>query len=142
MTQNGAYFAFFKFNIPSQKYDKNNSIKIIFIKIIIKTNVIKTYIEYNHFIAIKYSITRTFIKVEYIFISYNAVKSFVIILLATKEKVSMQLDNHQQLHHTFFELYIHQDSIQLKKYFHNQLCHTFLEFYINRGQNQMEKNKF
>ena len=39
------FFAFFKFNMPSQKSDKNNSIRIIFIKIIIKINIIKIYIK-------------------------------------------------------------------------------------------------
>ena len=36
-------FTFFKFNMPSQKSDKNDGIRIIFIKIIIKINIIKIY---------------------------------------------------------------------------------------------------
>ena len=36
-------FVFFKFTMPSQKSDKNNSIKIIFIKIVVKFNIIKIY---------------------------------------------------------------------------------------------------
>ena len=39
-------------------------------------------------------------------------------------------ENNQQLHHTFFELYIYEGSIQLKKELQKQLCHTFLEFNI------------
>ena len=46
-------FEFFKFNMPSQKSDKNNCIRIIFTKIIIKINVIKIYIKNTHFISRK-----------------------------------------------------------------------------------------
>ena len=59
-------FAFFKLNIPSQKSDKNNSIRIIFIETIIKINIIKIYTKNTHFITRKYSITRIFIEIEYI----------------------------------------------------------------------------
>ena len=40
--------------------------------------------------------------------------------------------NHQQLHHRIFELFIDQGSIQLKEDLSKQLCHTFLEFYTNQ----------
>ena len=52
----------------------------------------------------------------------------------------MLLENHQQLHRTFFELHIYQGTIQLKKCFQKQLRHTFPEFYTNQGQNQIQKN--
>ena len=42
----------------------------------------------------------------------------------------MFLENNQQLHHTFFELYIYEGIIQLEKELQKQLCHTFLEFNI------------
>ena len=58
----------FQFEMPSRKSDKNSSIRIIFIKIIMKINVIKIYIENNRFITRKYDITIIFIKMEYIFI--------------------------------------------------------------------------
>ena len=70
------YFAFYKFNMPSQKYDTNNNIRIIFIKILIKINIIKIYIKNTHFITRKYNITRIFIKVEYIFICLQSSKKF------------------------------------------------------------------
>ena len=59
---------FIRFNMPNQKSAKNNSIWIIFIKIIVKSNIIKININNTHFIIIKYSITRIFIKIDYIFI--------------------------------------------------------------------------
>ena len=37
------FFAFFKLNIISQKSDKNNTIRIIFIKVTITINIIKFY---------------------------------------------------------------------------------------------------
>ena len=46
-------FTFFKLDMPSQKLDKNNSTRIIFIKIIIKVNIIKIYVKNTHFIARK-----------------------------------------------------------------------------------------
>ena len=49
-----------------------NSVRIIFIKIIIKINIIKIYIKNPHFIARKY--IRIFIKVEYIFLCVQSSK--------------------------------------------------------------------
>ena len=71
------FFVFFKFNMLSQKSDKNNSIRIIFIKIIIKINIIKINMNNTHFILIKYKITRIFIKIEYIFICILISKKFL-----------------------------------------------------------------
>ena len=65
------FFAFLKFDMPHQNSDKNNG--IIFIKILIKINIIKIYIKNTHSIKTKYSITRIFIKVHiytYIYIIY------------------------------------------------------------------------
>ena len=59
-------FTFFKFNTRSQKSDKNNTIRIIFIKIVIKINIFKINFKNTHFNTIKYRITRIFIKVEYV----------------------------------------------------------------------------
>ena len=65
-----SFFKFFvlsRFNMPSQKCDKNNNLKIIFIKFIIKINIININIKNTHSSTIKYGITRTLIEVEYIF---------------------------------------------------------------------------
>ena len=62
------FFVFFKFNMSSQKSDENNSIRIIFIKIIFKISIIKICIKNNHFITRNYEITRISIKIEYFFI--------------------------------------------------------------------------
>ena len=43
----------------------------------------------------------------------------------------MMLENYQQLHGTFFELYIYQDNILLKKDIKKQPSHIFLQFYID-----------
>ena len=74
------FFALFKFNMPSQKSDMNNSIRIVFIKIIINLSIIKIYINNTHFITRKYDITRIFTKVEYIFICVQSSKNFLKIL--------------------------------------------------------------
>ena len=70
-------FAFFKFNMSSQKSDKNNSIRVIFMKIIIKINIIKIYINNTHLITRKFDITRIFIKEEYIFICVEITQKFL-----------------------------------------------------------------
>ena len=68
-------FTFFKFNMPKQKSDMINSIRIISINIIIaKVNAIKIYIKNTNFIEIKYNITKIFIKIEYIFICIQSSK--------------------------------------------------------------------
>ena len=56
------FFVFFKFNMPSQNSDKNNYIRFTFIKIIIKINIIKTYIKNTHSITIKYGIPDSSLK--------------------------------------------------------------------------------
>ena len=49
--------------MPRQKSEKNSSIRIIFIKIIIvKDDVIKIYIKNTQFIIIKWGITLIFLK--------------------------------------------------------------------------------
>ena len=44
----------------------------------------------------------------------------------------MLQENHQELLHTFFEFYVYQDNILLKKDLQKQLCHIFIEFYIDQ----------
>ena len=55
----------------------------------------------------------------------------------------MLLDNHQQFHHTFFELHKlsgqHTIKKNIKKHITKQLCHTFLESYIDQEQNKIQK---
>ena len=58
-------FALFKFNAKCQKSNKNCSIRIIFIEMIIEINIIKVNTNNTRFITIKYSFTRIFIKIEY-----------------------------------------------------------------------------
>ena len=50
--------------MPSQKSDKDNSIRIIFIKTVMQINIIKIYTENAHFIKTKCGITRIFIKIK------------------------------------------------------------------------------
>ena len=76
---------YFKFNMPSQKSDNNNSITIIFIKTIIEINIIKISIKNTHFFTNKYGVTRIFIKVEYIFICIQSIKIFFNHFIVTKE---------------------------------------------------------
>ena len=57
----------------SQKSDKNNSIRIIFIKIIVKINIIKIYTKNIHFITTKCEVPRIFIKKNKQSSAYKAV---------------------------------------------------------------------
>ena len=54
----------------------------------------------------------------------------------------MLLENHQQLHHIFFDFYIYQCSILLKKDMKKQLCYIFLEVHIDQEQNQIQKSTY
>ena len=63
-------FAFFKSNMPSKN---SYSIRIIFIKIIIKISIINTCTKNTHFITTNCDITRIFIKMEYRFISVKSI---------------------------------------------------------------------
>ena len=63
--------------------DKDNSIRVIFTKIIIKINIIKIYTKNTHFFTTKCDITRIFIKKSKPSSAYKLVYSFLIILLVT-----------------------------------------------------------
>ena len=52
----------------------------------------------------------------------------------------MLLENNQQLYHTFFESYIDQDNILLKKDLQNQLCNSVFKFCIDQELNQIQKS--
>ena len=69
-------FAFFKFNVLTQKFDKNISIGKIFIKIITNINIIKIFIKNTHLITRKYYINRIFIIIEHIFICIQSSVKF------------------------------------------------------------------
>ena len=102
--------------MPGQDPDKNNSIKVIFIKIIIKINIFKIYIKNTHSIALKYNIIRNFIFIRNRFSSAcKAIKKVFIILLVTNQSGIGFYCCQRQVHHAFFELYFYQDRIQLKQ---------------------------
>ena len=73
--------------------------------------------EIVSFCLIKYSVTRTLIKVEYLFISMQISKKLFNHVASNKPigNKFMLLDNHQQLYHTFFESYIDQEHILFNK---------------------------
>ena len=51
----------------------------------------------------------------------------------------MLLDNHQMLHHKFFEFCIYQANIITTNNITKQLCHIFLEFHVEQEENQIQK---
>ena len=59
-------FEFLKFTTPNQKSDMNNSIRIIFIKIITKINFFNIYSKGMSLISNKYAFIKIFIIKEYI----------------------------------------------------------------------------
>ena len=70
------FFSFYKFNMLSQKSRNNVSIRIIFIKFNIKTNIIKIYIKNTYSFTTKCGFVRAFIKLVYIFICIKSSKTF------------------------------------------------------------------
>ena len=79
-------FAFSKFNMPSQKPDKNNGIKIFFIIIsIFKITITKIYTKNTHSITHKYASIESSLKQNIFSSVYKAVKSILIILLVTNQ---------------------------------------------------------
>ena len=71
--------------MSSQKSGKNNSVRNIFIKIIIKINIIKIYTKNTHFITTKCNIARILIKKSKPSSENRTVQFFLIILLVTKQ---------------------------------------------------------
>ena len=71
--------------MPSPKSDKNNSIKIIFIKIIIKISIIKIYIKNPIPLQLNTILPESSLKESIFSSAYKAVKSFLIILLVTNQ---------------------------------------------------------
>ena len=101
------------------------SVRIIFIKII-EIDIIMIYTKNIHFI------TRIFIKKSKISSVYKSVWSFLIILHVTNQSGMLLLENHQQVHYTFFEFYTYQGNILFKKNIKEQIFYFFLEFYIDQ----------
>ena len=115
---------FFKFTMPNQKFDENNSIRIIFIKIIIKVNIIKIY-KNAHFITRKFRITSIFI-------------SFSIILFVTKQLgigFSATRESSKVSFYILWNVYLSGQYTYIKK-----LSHILLEFYIDEEYQQIQKN--
>ena len=109
--------------------------RIIVIETIIKINISKIYIKITYSITTKYKITRIFIKMECISICIKSSTKLFIHFTCSKPIVTNQLgissillENHQQLHHRFFELYIYQDNILLKRICRNNSVTHFLSF--------------
>ena len=115
---------FFKFTMPNQKFDQNNSIRIIFMKIIIKVNIIKIY-KNAHFITRKFRITSIFI-------------SFSIILFVTKQLgigFSATRESSKVSFYILWNVYLSGQYTYIKK-----LSHILLEFYIDEEYQQIQKN--
>ena len=115
---------FFKFTMPNQKFDENNSIRIIFMKIIIKVNIIKIY-KNAHFITRKFRITSIFI-------------SFSIILFVTKQLgigFSATRESSKVSFYILWNVYLSGQYTYIKK-----LSHILLEFYIDEEYQQIQKN--
>ena len=115
---------FFKFTMPNQKSDENNSIRIIFMKIIIKVNIIKIY-KNAHFITRKFRITSIFI-------------SFSIILFVTKQLgigFSATRESSKVSFYILWNVYLSGQYTYIKK-----LSHILLEFYIDEEYQQIQKN--
>ena len=115
---------FFKFTMPNQKSDENNSIRIIFMKIIIKVNIIKIY-KNAHFITRKFRITSIFI-------------SFSIILFVTKQLgigFNATRESSKVSFYILWNVYLSGQYTYIKK-----LSHILLEFYIDEEYQQIQKN--
>ena len=115
---------FFKFTMPNQKFDENNSIRIIFMKIIIKVNIIKIY-KNAHFITRKFTITSIFI-------------IFSIILFVTKQLgigFSATRESSKVSFYILWNVYLSGQYTYIKK-----LSHILLEFYIDEEYQQIQKN--
>ena len=115
---------FFKFTMPNQKFDENNSIRIIFMKIIIKVNIIKIY-KNAHFITRKFRITSIFI-------------SFSIILFVTKQLgigFNATRESSKVSFYILWNVYLSGQYTYIKK-----LSHILLEFYIDEEYQQIQKN--
>ena len=115
---------FFKFTMPNQKFDENDSIRIIFMKIIIKVNIIKIY-KNAHFITRKFRITSIFI-------------SFSIILFVTKQLgigFSATRESSKVSFYILWNVYLSGQYTYIKK-----LSHILLEFYIDEEYQQIQKN--
>ena len=82
----------------------------------------------------EYDIARIFIKVEYIFVCVQSNINIFNPFTCNKpigNKFQCRKRISKQLHHIFFELYIYQDKILLKRDLQEQLSPTFLEFYVD-----------
>ena len=127
------FLSSFKFNMPSQRSDKNYSIRIIFIKIITEVNITKININNIYFITVKYNITRIFLKIEYIFICMQISKK-LLIHLTCNEPVGNMFQCCYRIRNSFVTHFLSYIFIKTKYYKKgsSETTLSFLEFYINQ----------
>ena len=128
--------------MPSQKYDMNNSFRIIFIiRSIVKVNIVKACSKNSYSITRKYGITRIFNKVEYLIICVRSIKKFLIVLLVRNQSGTNFDAARQSLtasSHIFWVLYWSVKKIDKRSSKIN--LHTFREFYIDHEHKEMQEN--
>ena len=131
--------------MPSRKSDKINSTSIILIKVNIKINIIKIYINNTHIVTITYNITRIFVKIEYILNCIQSSKKILIILLVINQSgISFNVvrESSTLSSHIFWVIYLSgQYTIKEGSFRGNSIIH-FWSFILIRNRIWYKKASF
>ena len=127
--------------MPSKKTDKNNSIRIIFIKIIIKINVNNIYIKNTYFITRNTKLPESSLKQNIFPSAQKALKSSLNILLVTNQSRIIFNAAREPLtasSHILQVLY-YSGQYTIKNGYSEATLSYILEFCIDQEQNQIQK---
>lgn len=134
-----------KITAPSESSDIINSIRIIFIKVIlmIKIGFITTGSNNMPLVGNECGFIKIFNIKKYVIINFqNSIQCFKNFNCnrAVEKQISMLLEIHQQFQNTFLEFCTYRRNKVSRQDLQKQICHAYLDSYTNQGRMKHKKN--
>ena len=134
-----------KITAPSESSDIINSIRIIFIKVIlmIKIGFITTGSNNMPLVGNECGFIKIFNIKKYVIINFqNSIQCFKNFNCnrPVEKQISMLLEIHQQFQNTFLEFCTYRRNKVSRQDLQKQICHAYLDSYTNQGRMKHKKN--
>lgn len=134
-----------KITAPSESSDIINSIRIIFIKVIlmIKIGFITTGSNNMPLVGNECGFIKIFNIKRYVIINFqNSIQCFKNFNCnrPVEKQISMLLEIHQQFQNTFLEFCTYRRNKVSRQDLQKQICHAYLDSYTNQGRMKHKKN--
>ena len=134
-----------KITAPSESSDIINSIRIIFIKVIlmIKIGFITSGSNNMPLVGNECGFIKIFNIKKYVIINFqNSIQCFKNFNCnrPVEKQISMLLEIHQQFQNTFLEFCTYRRNKVSRQDLQKQICHAYLDSYTNQGRMKHKKN--